>query len=51
MTQEGAWDRRLAGSDHLDRQLGAAIDQYDRTQPEMVVRYLLSAPATLTVTP
>ena len=29
----------------------AAIDQYDRTQPEMVVRYLLSAPATLTVTP
>ena len=29
----------------------AAIDQYDRTQPEMVVRYLLSAPAPLTVTP
>ena len=30
----------------------AAIDQYDRPpQGEMVVRYLLSAPATLTVTP
>jgi hypothetical protein len=34
-----------------DYDVRAAIDQYDRTQPEMIVRYLLSAPATLTVTP